>query len=70
MPESRERLQEERHPGAPCRVSSDDVWRVAINEYETAKLKHHNFANYTSATTADCFCSRLIELWGIGGGKN
>ncbi len=26
--ESRERLQEERQPGAPCWVSSDDVWRV------------------------------------------
>ncbi len=25
------RLQEERQPGAPCRVSSDDVCRVAVN---------------------------------------
>ncbi len=35
--ESRERLQEERQPGAPCRVSSDDVWRVAVNRYETTR---------------------------------
>ncbi len=26
-----------RQPGAPCRVSSDNVWRVAINEYETTR---------------------------------
>ncbi len=32
-----ERLLEERQPGAPFRVSSDDVWRVAINEYETTR---------------------------------
>ncbi len=35
--ESRERLQEERQPGAPCCVSSDDVWRVAVNRYETTR---------------------------------
>ncbi len=35
--ESGERLLEERQPGAPCRVSSDDVWRVAVNEYETTR---------------------------------
>ncbi len=35
--ESRERLQEERQPGAPCCVSSDDVWRVAVNGYETTR---------------------------------
>ncbi len=29
--------RKERQPGAPCRVSSDDVWRVAINEYETTR---------------------------------
>ncbi len=23
-------LHEERQPGAPCHVSSDDVWRVAV----------------------------------------
>ncbi len=28
--ESGERLLEERQPGAPCRVRSDDVWRVAV----------------------------------------
>ncbi len=28
---------EERQPGAPCRVSSDDVWRVAVNEYEITR---------------------------------
>ncbi len=35
--ESGERLQEERQPGAPCCVSSDDVWRVAVNGYETTR---------------------------------
>ncbi len=35
--ESGERLLVERQPGAPCCVSSDDVWRVAINEYETTR---------------------------------
>ncbi len=35
--QSLERLQEERHPGAPCHVSSDDVWSVAINGYETTR---------------------------------
>ena len=35
--ESGEQLQEERQPGAPCRVSSDDVWRVAVNGYETTR---------------------------------
>ncbi len=24
-------------PGAPCHVSSDDVWRVAVNGYETTR---------------------------------
>ncbi len=33
----RERLLEERQPGAPCRVSSDDIWRDAVNEYETTR---------------------------------
>ncbi len=28
-------LQEEGQPGAPCRVSSDDIWSVAVNGYET-----------------------------------
>ncbi len=27
----------ERQPGAPCLVSSDDVWRVAVNGYETTR---------------------------------
>ncbi len=35
--ESRERLQEERQPGAPCCMSSDNVWRVAVNGYETTR---------------------------------
>ncbi len=35
--ESGEWLLEERQPDAPCRVSSDDVWRVAVNEYETTR---------------------------------
>ncbi len=35
--QSPERLQEEGQPGAPCRVSSDDVWRVAVNGYETTR---------------------------------
>ncbi len=35
--ESGEWLQEERQPGAPCGMSSDDVWRVAVNGYETNK---------------------------------
>ncbi len=35
--ESGERLLKERQPGAPCRVSSDDIWRVAVNEYETTR---------------------------------
>ncbi len=35
--QSGERLQEERLPGAPCRVSSDDVWIVAVNRYETTR---------------------------------
>ncbi len=35
--ESREQLLVERQPGAPCCVSSDDVWRVAVNEYETTR---------------------------------
>ena len=30
-------LQEERQPGAPCHVNSDDIWRVAVNGYETAR---------------------------------
>ncbi len=32
-----ERLQEERQPVAPCHVSSDDVWRVAVNGYKTTR---------------------------------
>ncbi len=32
-----ERLQEERQPVAPCHVSSDDVWRVAVSGYETTR---------------------------------
>ncbi len=32
-----ERLLVERQPGAPCCVSSDDVWRVAVNEYKTTR---------------------------------
>ncbi len=35
--EPREWLQEERQPGAPCHVSSDDIWSVAVNGYETNK---------------------------------
>ncbi len=34
--ESSERLREERQAGTPCPVSSEDVWRVAVNGYETA----------------------------------
>ncbi len=30
-------LQEERQPGAPCCVRSDDVWRVVVNRYETTR---------------------------------
>ncbi len=26
-----------RLPGTPCRVSSDNVWRIAVNEYETTR---------------------------------
>ncbi len=32
-----EQLQEERQPGAPCHVSSDDVWRVAVNGYKITR---------------------------------
>ncbi len=62
-----ERLQEERQPGAPCHVSSDDVWRVAVNGQE-AKLKHHKFTKYTSATTARLFLLayyRMVGYWRI-----
>ncbi len=30
-------LQEEWQPGAPCCVSSDDIWSVAVNVYETTR---------------------------------
>ncbi len=57
-----ERLQEEKQPGAPCHVSSDDVWRVAVNSY--AKLKHHKFAKYTSATTVRLFLLAYYRMAG------
>ncbi len=65
--ESGERLLEERQPGAPCRVSSDDImWRVAINEYETTR----NFAKYTSATTVRLFLLAYYRMVGYWRGIN
>ncbi len=46
-------------------MSSDDVCSVAVNGYETteAKLKHHNFTKYTSATTARLFSATTARLF-------
>ncbi len=58
-----ERLQEERQPGAPCRVSSDNIWSVAVNGYENTTTSQ----SILLLLLRDCFCSRIIERWGIGG---
>ncbi len=34
---------------------------------QEAKLKHHNFQSILLLLLRDCFCSRIIEWWGIGG---
>ncbi len=48
-------LQEERQPGASCRVSSDKDYCMEScckRLLDNLKLRHHNFVQYTFAATA------------------